>query len=81
MNANYSESARPNTPSMLLELLSHQNYYEMKFGLDPRFRFDISRSIYKGMLKFLSAQYGFEYVVQPLPPDNFAAQLNSSGEV
>lgn len=81
MNANYSESARPNIPSMLLELLSHQNYYEMKFGLDPRFRFDVSRSIYKGMLKFLSVQYGFDYVVQPLPPINFAAQLSPSGEV
>jgi hypothetical protein len=81
MNAFYSEAARPNFPSMLLELLSHQNFYEMKFELDPRFRFDVSRSIYKGMLKFLSAQYGFEYVVQPLPPTNFAAELNANGEV
>ena len=81
LNANYSESTRPNMPSMLLELLSHQNFYEMKFGLDPRFRFDISRSIYKGMLKFLSTQYGFEYVVQPLPPTNFSAELNKNGEV
>jgi hypothetical protein len=80
MNANYSESARPNFPSMLLELLSHQNFYEMKFALDPRFRFDVSRSIYKGMLKFLSVQYGFEYVVQPLPPTHFSAVLNSNGE-
>jgi len=81
MNSMYSEAARPNVPSMLLELLSHQNFYEMKFGLDPRFRFDVSRSIYKGMLKFLSAQYGFEYVVQPLPPTNFSAEINSNGEV
>jgi hypothetical protein len=81
MNAFYSEAARPNFPSILLELLSHQNFYEMKFELDPRFRFDVSRSIYKGMLKFLSAQYGFEYVVQPLPPTNFAAELNVNGEV
>ena len=81
MNAFYSEAARPNFPSMLLELLSHQNFYEMKFELDPRFRFDVSRSIYKGMLKFLSVQYGFDYVVQPLPPDNFSAELNSNGEV
>jgi len=81
MNANYSESARPNFPAMLLELLSHQNFYEMKFELDPRFRFDVSRSIYKGMLKFLSAQYGFEYVVQPLPPTNFSTELNINGEV
>jgi hypothetical protein len=81
MNANYSESARPNMPSMLLELLSHQNFYELKFELDPRFRFDVSRSIYKGMLKFLSVQYGFDYVVQPLPPTNFSAELNPNGEV
>ncbi len=81
MNANYSEAARPNFPSILLELLSHQNFYELKFELDPRFRFDVSRSIYKGMLKFLSSQYGLEYVVQPLPPTNFSAELNSNGEV
>jgi hypothetical protein len=81
MNAFYSEAARPNFPSILLELLSHQNFYEMKYELDPRFRFDVSRSIYKGMLKFLSAQYGFEYVVQPLPPTNFATELNQNGEL
>ncbi len=81
MNSNYSEAARPNFPSMLLELLSHQNFYEMKFANDPRFRFDVSRSIYKGMLKFLSMQYGFDYVVQPLPPTNFSVQLKSDGNV
>jgi hypothetical protein len=81
LNANYSESARPNFPAMLLELLSHQNFYELKFELDPRYRFDVSRSIYKGMLKFLSSQYGLEYVVQPLPPHYFSAELNSNGEV
>lgn len=79
MNANYSESARPNIPSMLLELLSHQNFYEMKFELDPRFRFDISRAIYKGMLKFLAFQNGYDYVVQPLPPTNFSAVLKNDG--
>ena len=81
MNANYSESARPNFPSILLELLSHQNFYEMKFALDPKFRFDVSRSIYKGMLKFLAYQFGYEYVIQPLPPNNFSALLNDDGEV
>ncbi|MBK7499076.1 MAG: xanthan lyase [Ignavibacteriales bacterium] len=81
MNALYSEAARPNFPSMLLELLSHQNFYEMKFELDPRFRFDVSRAIYKGMLKFLSAQYGYDFVVQPLPPNNFSTELNSNGEL
>jgi hypothetical protein len=81
MNAIYSEAARPNFPSILLELLSHQNYYEMKFALDPKFRFDVSRSIYKGMLKYLSSSYGFDYVVQPLPPTDFSVLLNDKGEV
>jgi len=80
MNALYSEAARPNYPSILLELLSHQNFYEMKFALDPRFRFDISRSIYKGMLKYLSSSYGVDYAVQPLPPTDFSVLLNEKGE-
>jgi hypothetical protein len=74
-NAKYSEAARPNYPSMLLELLSHQNFLDTKFSHDPRFRFDISRSIYKGMLKFLSAQYNFDYIVQPLPVTHFSVEL------
>lgn len=81
MNSLYSEAARPNFPAMLLELLSHQNYYEMKFAQDPRFRFDVSRSIYKGMLKFLSSEYGVDYVVQPLPPQNFSAEIANDGKV
>lgn len=80
MNALYSEAARPNFPSILLELLSHQNFYEMKFALDPKFRFDVSRSIYKGMLKYLSSSYGFDYVVQPLPPTDFSVLLTDKGE-
>ncbi|MCF0175782.1 MAG: xanthan lyase [Bacteroidales bacterium] len=66
-NRSYSESRTPAVPAMLLELLSHQNFTDMKFGLDPEFRFDVSRSVYKGMLKYLSSRYGIPYVVQPLP--------------
>lgn len=80
-DAVYSESCRPNIPSMLLELLSHQNYLDMKFTWDPQFRFTVSRSIYKGVLKFLSEYLGFEYVVQPLPADNFSAQFDDDGAI
>jgi hypothetical protein len=73
--AQYSESFRPNMPAMLLELLSHQNFLDMQFVFDPRFRFDVARSIYKGMLKFLSAQYNYEYVVQPLPVKCFSSEF------
>jgi len=68
----YSEAWRPNVPSMLLELLSHQNIADMRFGLDPRFRFFVGRAIYKGMLKYLSYQENRPYVVHPLPVDHFA---------
>lgn len=77
-DSRYSESTRPNFPSMLLELLSHQNFLDMKFHNDPRFKFDASRAIYKGMLKFLSVQFGFDYVVQPLPVTHFSAELNNN---
>ncbi|TRX64284.1 hypothetical protein [Carboxylicivirga sp. M1479] len=68
----YSEAWRPNVPTMLLELLSHQNLADMRYGLDPQFRFDVCRSIYKGMLRFLALQDGRDYVVQPLPVDHLA---------
>lgn len=81
MDARYSESVRPNFPSLLLELLSHQNYLDMKYVLDPRFRFDVSRAIYKGMLRFLSVQYNFDYVVQPLPVTHFFTEFDKKGNV
>lgn len=77
----YSEAYRPNVPSALLELLSHHNFLDMKFAMDPDFRFHASRSIYKGLLRFLSTQYGFEYKVQPLPVSHFQATLTETGDV
>ena len=74
-DASYSEAWRPNVPTVLLELLSHHNFLDMKFGNDPQFRFDASRAIYKGMLRYMSAQYNFDYVVQPLPPTHLAAEV------
>ncbi len=79
LNSNYAEAVRPNMPSLLLELLSHQNFLDMKFVLDPRFRFDVSRAIYKGMLRFLATEYHRPYVVQPLPVTHFSAELDSCG--
>ncbi|MBQ9818709.1 MAG: N-acetylmuramoyl-L-alanine amidase [Bacteroidales bacterium] len=71
----YSESRTTSVPAMLLELLSHQNFADMKYGLDPAFRFTVSRSVYKGILKYLSARYGCSYAVQPLPIKSFAAEV------
>ena len=80
-NGDYSESVRPNFPGALLELLSHQNFLDMKFMQDPRFRFDVSRAIYKSMLRFLSLPDNPQYVVQPLPVSHCSAELTNSGDV
>ena len=77
----YSESRTTSVPAMLLELLSHQNFADMKYGLDPSFRFSVSRSVYKGILKYLSARYGCSYTVQPLPVKAFAAVLQDGKAV
>ncbi len=81
MEAQYSEAYRPNVPAALLELLSHQNYLDATFELDPRFRFDVARSIYKAMLKFLATQFRQKYIVQPLPVSHFAAAFSGSQQV
>ncbi len=77
----YSEAWRPKVPAMLLELLSHQNLADVKFSLDPRYRFAVSRAIYKGILRFLAEQNKREYVVQPLAPDHFSIQIMENKRV
>jgi len=81
MQGKYSEAYRPNVPSMLLELFSHQNFQDMKYGLDPKFKFNISRAIYKGFLKFIALNNGFDYVVQPLPVNHFQVEFSDSQQV
>lgn len=71
-DASYYEARVPEVPTMLLELLSHQNFADMKYGLDPAFRFAVSRAVYKAMLQFIAHRDGREYVVQPLPVRDFA---------
>ncbi len=72
-NRPYFEARIPHAPTMLLELLSHQNFADMRYGSDPRFKFLVSRAVYKGILKYIASQYGTEYTVQPLPVKSFAA--------
>lgn len=67
--ANYCESRVPVVPGMILELLSHKNMADMKYGLDPHFRFAASRAVYKGILRYLN---GSSAIVQPLPVQELA---------
>ena len=76
----YRESRTPSCPAMLLELLSHQNFADMKYGLDPSFRFTVSRAIYKGMLKYLSNRYGVPYQVQPLPVNSLGVKFSGDSK-
>lgn len=67
---NYSESRVFDGPSVLLELLAHQNFNDMRLAHDPHFKFLASRAIYKGLLRYVATMHGEGYTVQPLPPDH-----------
>ncbi len=68
----YYEARKPDVPAMLLELLSHQNMADQRYGFDPRFRFHVSRAVYKGILRYLATASGTGYVVHPLPVSHMA---------
>lgn len=76
----YSESRTTSVPGMILELLAHQNFADMRMGLDPAFRFTVSRAVYKGMLKFLSNRYALPYEVQPLPVSDLSVTFGTDSE-
>ena len=73
-NRNYSETRLPEVPSMILELLSHQNFADLQWGYRPDFQFAVGRSVYKSLLKFIATQHGERYTVQPLPVRHFAVR-------
>lgn len=77
----YYEARTPPVPMVLLESMSHQNLADMIYGLDPGFRFTVSRAVYKGILKYLAQRYGTEYAVQPLPVKNFSVMFGNGGAV
>lgn len=71
----YSETRKPEVPSAILETLSHQNFADIKYGHDPNFKFWLARSMYTGILKFITNEHETSYTVQPLPVKNFSALL------
>lgn len=76
---NYSETRKPEVPSAIIETMSHQNFADMRRGLDPNFRFTLARSLYKTILHFVNGNHSVPSVVQPLPVSNFRIERNSSG--
>lgn len=70
----YVEARIPEVPTTLIELLSHQNFADMQYGNDPRFRFTVGRAIYKALARFIGERKDRKVVIQPLPVKNFAIQ-------
>ena len=78
---NYSESRLPDVPSCIIELLSHQNFADMRYAHDPHFKFVASRAIYKGILRYTAEMHGAKYTVQPLPVHAFAIDFSGADRV
>jgi hypothetical protein len=81
MEGDYGEARRPNVPVVLLETLSHQNFHDMKYGLDPRFKRDLARAVYKGSLRFIAWSLGEEPIFTPLAPEGVSARSLGGGSV
>ena len=71
----YVETRTPAVPALIIELLSHQNFADMRYAHHPAFQFTVARAIYKASLCYLSEMYQTGYVVQPLPVKEFSAVL------
>lgn len=80
-NRMYSESCRPDIPSAIIETLSHQNFHDMVYAHNPKFKFNIARSIYKTILKYIAFEHGKKYVVTPLTPDNLSIEFVGKDEI
>ena len=80
-NRNYSETRVPHVPSAILETMSHQNFGDMRYGMDPNFRFYMARSIYKTLLRHVNHMHGTKYVVQPLAPRSFRIEISSHNKL
>ncbi len=65
----YCETNYPVVPSVLLEVLSHKNFADIQYALDPNVQFLLCRAIYKGILRGLNPNK--KVTVQPLPIQQF----------
>lgn len=75
----YVEARVPEVPTSLIEFMSHQNFADMRYALDPAFRFSVSRSIYKAIGRFIAERKDRKFIVQPLPVQNFMIARTKKG--
>lgn len=71
---NYNECRRPEVPSCIIEMLSHQNFADMRVAHDPNFKFTLARAAYKSLARFINPGAA----IQPLAPKAF--HITMSGE-
>lgn len=77
----YSEVKLPKVPAALIELFSHQNMADVRLGVNPHFQFTVGRAIYKGILKYIANKFNYDYVVQPLPIENFGINNSDNNKI
>lgn len=79
---NYGETRDPQVPAMILEMLSHQNWQDMRMAHDPTFKFTMARAIYKGILKYINIVHmNTDICVQPLPVKDLSAIVNAHNNI
>ena len=76
---NYAETRIPGIPAAILEMFSHENLSDMLYGHDPNFKFTLSRSVYKSVVRYLAAKHNRKAVIQPLAPHRFRVLVDSYG--
>src|SRR5690606_2475950 len=52
-----------------------------KYGLDPRFKRDMARAVYKGSVRFMAWSEGSEPVFTPLAPEGVSVRSLGGGSV
>lgn len=77
---NYSETRVPAQTSVILEMLSHQNFPDMRMGHDPDFKFWLARAVYKTILRSLAREHRFEPIIQPLAPKSLSVNVSDDGK-
>ena len=78
---NYSETRKPEVPSAIVETMSHQNFADMRRGLDPNFRFTLARSLYKTILRYVNGNHAVPSIVEPLPVSNFRVERTADNQL
>lgn len=80
LDKNYSETRLPGMPSAIIEMLSHQSFPDMTLAHDPNFKFNLARSIYKGIARYVTQSHGEKCVIAPLAPHALSVTMDHKGK-